>query len=227
MFKADHSFLPCSSFILQVSNVLCRRGAIRSNKNTFKWPCFMLCILKQSLKSVYPLKLLSGTKQQSRANVISPLISVGPWRSRPQLRISDTHVHACVYLKGKRFIHACMRACVWIQESKKRRKRQEVVSAGWVWDGTEEVPCHRVGFPLFTLPFPVPARKHKILGDSPGRKHETALLYDSPWPLAKPPSHDSFSEASRKCNVLKIQKCMMTLYLCLFLCTAHILARTL
>ena len=60
-----------------------------------------------------------------------------------------------------------------------------------------EFPRQRVGFPLFTPPLPVPARKHETLSDSPGRKLELALLCDSRHDLQPNPLHMAGLEAPR------------------------------
>lgn len=60
-----------------------------------------------------------------------------------------------------------------------------------------EFPRQHVGFPLFTPPLPVPARKHETLSDSPGRKHELALLCDSHHDLQPNPDHMTVLEVPR------------------------------
>lgn len=66
-----------------------------------------------------------------------------------------------------------------------------------------EFPRQRVGFPLFTPPLPVPARKHETLTDSPGRKHELVLFCDSHHDLQSNPHHMTvleLPEGKLKCS---------------------------
>lgn len=60
-----------------------------------------------------------------------------------------------------------------------------------------EFPRQRVGFPLFTPTFPVAARKHETLSDSPGRKHEPILLCDSQYDLQPNLHHMTVEEEPR------------------------------
>lgn len=81
-----------------------------------------------------------------------------------------------------------------------------------------EFPRQHVGFPLFTPPLPVPARKHETLSDSPGRKHEPALLCDSHHDLQPNPHHITVLEVPRgkfKCSK-NTNEHADSVYMCLF-----------
>lgn len=99
-------------------------------------------------------------------------------------------MHMCTYCKWVA-MHPCVYVCVSVWGRAKETGgslRGECRTAPWSF------PHQRVGFPLFSPPLPVPARKHETLTDSPGRKPEPTLLCDSHHDLQPNPPDMTVSE---------------------------------